>query len=332
MHAPPWGPAPAPVHVAMYAGPDCWLGSIHLIRELLALAGILLRGPALFDVSVVGPGKEPVTSFTGVPLMPDAGLDDMAAAPSPQVIFLPALLFPGPGRCELAPALGDWLCRAYADGAIIVAVTSSVRLLAECGLLDGREAACNPADLPTLRKYYPQVHCLPEAPLVIDGRLVTAASINPAIDACAYLVAHFFGDKAARRLARFANSTQQPSYGQFALASAAWRQHPDERIRQAQAYIERQFMQALTVPEVARRASMSERNFNRRFSDAVGMAPARYITRCRIEHAKQLLVQQRLPVQAVALQCGFNDDNAFRRSFKALCGVTPAAYRSGERQ
>ncbi|MRV72848.1 helix-turn-helix domain-containing protein [Duganella sp. FT92W] len=315
-----------PVQVAMYADADCWLGSIHLIRELLAVAGTLQRGPALFDVTVVGPTSAPVASFTGTQLTPDVGVE---AAPPAQVIFLPAFYFPDRGRRAVGAALAAWLRQAYADGAIIVAITSSVRLLAETGLLDGREAACNPADWLTLRNHYPAIHCLPDAPLAIDGRVVTAASINPAIDACAYLVAHFYGDKAARKLARFANSTQQPSYGQFALASAAWRQHPDDRIRQAQAYIERQFMQPLTVPDVARRASMSERNFNRRFAAAVGMPPARYIMRCRIEHAKQLLSQQRVPVLTVALQCGFNDENAFRRAFRQLCGVTPGAYRGG---
>lgn len=321
-----------PVPVALYADTDCWFGSIYLVRELLAVAGTLQRGPALFDVTVVGPTSAPVASFTGQALTPDIGLDAgldavlVAAAPA-RVIFLPAFYVADRGRRPVSPALKAWLQQAYAAGAIIVAITSSVRLLAEAGLLDGREAACNPADLPTLRNHYPAIHCLPEAPLVIDGRIVTAASINPAIDACAYLVAHFYGDKAARKLAHFANSTQQPSYGQFALASAAWRQHPDERIRQAQAYIERQFMQALTVPEVARRASMSERNFNRRFTAAVGMSPARYITRCRIEHAKQLLSRQRMPILTVALQSGFNDENAFRRAFRQWCGMAPAAYR-----
>lgn len=135
-------------------------------------------------------------------------------------------------------------------------------------------------------------------------------------------------ERAANKLARYANSLQQPTFEHLALATAPWKQHADPRIRQAQTYIERQFRQDLSVSDVASRVAMSERNFTRRFRAAAGLSPARYLTKCRIEHARQLLEFEHLPVLTVAMRCGFRDESAFRRSFRHLCGVTPSAYRA----
>ncbi len=301
------------------------------MREVLVVAGTLQRGgralraQPMFEVQLVGPTRAPVVSFTGTPVHPDRGL--RGAVPG-EAVIVPAFYFAEPTRARVSGVFKRWIARAEQAGAIIVAVTGGVRLLAEAGLLQGREVACNPADGPVLRKHYPGISCRPEAPLVIDGRIVTASSVNPAIDACVFLVNRFHGEKAANKLARYANSVQQPTFEHLALATAPWKQHADQRIRQAQTYIERQFRHDLSVSDVASRVAMSERNFTRRFRAAAGLSPARYLTKCRIEHARQLLEFEHLPVLTVAMRCGFRDENAFRRSFRHLCGVTPSAYRA----
>ena len=197
--------------VSIYVDENCWLGSVHLMREVLAIAGTLQRGGGalraqpMFDVQLVGPTRARVVSFTGAPVHPDRGL--RGAVPG-EAVIVPAFYFAEPTRARVSAAFRRWIARAEQAGAIIVAVTGGVRLLAEAGVLEGREVACNPADAPVLRKHHPGIVCRPEAPLVIDGRIVTASSVNPAIDACAFLVSRFHGEKAATKLARYANSVQ----------------------------------------------------------------------------------------------------------------------------
>jgi AraC-like DNA-binding protein len=58
----------------------------------------------------------------------------------------------------------------------------------------------------------------------------------------------------------------------------------------------------------------------------VGLSPQQFHTRCRIDRAKQLLRDQRLPVQVVAGQVGFNDVSYFSRTFKRLTGVPPSLF------
>jgi len=86
--------------------------------------------------------------------------------------------------------------------------------------------------------------------------------------------------------------------------------------------------QALPVDQLARRAQMSRRTFDRRFREITGTAPATWLTHQRVLRAQQLLESTRLPVEEVARQCGFSSAAALRPHFRRLVGTVPAAYRT----
>jgi transcriptional regulator GlxA family with amidase domain len=86
--------------------------------------------------------------------------------------------------------------------------------------------------------------------------------------------------------------------------------------------------QALPVERLARRARMSRRNFDRRFREITGTAPATWLTHQRVLRAQQLLESTRLPVEEVARQCGFSGAAALRPHFRRMVGTAPAAYRT----
>ena len=318
-----------PVNTAIYVGDHCWGGLALLVREALAIAGTLharnadLRAAELFQARLVALAGQPVRSFTGPALQPEALLQDM---PLPQVVIVPPFYLPLGAPSPVAPAVREWLLRAYDGGALLVGMAGGVRLLAEIGLLNGRSATGNLADQRVFARHYPAVRFQPDTPLVIDGRLITAGSINPCLDACRYLVQHFYGAAAAHKFARYTHANvapAPPAPGQEEL-----KQHVDQRIRLAQNYIERHCRQDLTVAAVAQRAAMSERNFSRRFQQAVGMAPHLYIARCRSEVARTLLARPGVSMLQVALQSGFRSEAMLRRAFGELFGQSPAAYRA----
>lgn len=322
----------APVTVAIYVGDDCWGGLALLAREGFAIAGTLharnadLRASELFRVRLVALDAAPVRSFTGPALQPELTLADM---PAPQVVIVPPFYLPLAARVPIAPALAGWLLRAHAHGALIVGMAGGMRLLAETGLLDGREVTGNLSDQRVFARHYPEVRFTPDAPLLIDDRIISAGSVNPCLDACSYLVSHFYGEAAAHKFSRYTNTVTQPTYERVAIRNTAFKQHGDQRIRQAQEYIERCFKQDLTVEGAAQRTAMSVRNFSRRFQHAVGMPPHIYIARCRGEYAKELLAQPGLSILQVALQSGFRTEAMLRRTFGQLFGMSPAAYRAG---
>lgn len=84
----------------------------------------------------------------------------------------------------------------------------------------------------------------------------------------------------------------------------------------------------LSLCVLADQAGMSERSFSRHYAEATGQTPARAVERLRVEAARNLLLDSRLPVKRIAQRCGFGSEETLRRSFQRLLAVTPQGYRS----
>ena len=81
-----------------------------------------------------------------------------------------------------------------------------------------------------------------------------------------------------------------------------------------------------TVDRLARVALASRSAFAKRFRDAVGEPPAKYLARVRMEHAKHLL-GERTTVAEVAVRLGYGSEAAFSRAFRRHAGVPPTRWR-----
>ena len=89
--------------------------------------------------------------------------------------------------------------------------------------------------------------------------------------------------------------------------------------------------QHIGVAELAAQCSMSEDHFIRRFREAVGLAPGRYLLKRRLAVAAQRLLFTNESIDRIAARTGFGDRFYFSRVFKRETGRPPAAYRRGPR-
>ena len=101
----------------------------------------------------------------------------------------------------------------------------------------------------------------------------------------------------------------------------------DEQIGGAIAQIHRNPEHGWTVASLAERAAMSRSAFSARFTELVGDAPMRYVTRWRMYVARTLLRGGDLSTMDVALRLGYQSEAAFSRAFKRTLGVSPGAAR-----
>jgi transcriptional regulator GlxA family with amidase domain len=85
--------------------------------------------------------------------------------------------------------------------------------------------------------------------------------------------------------------------------------------------------QVLSVDELARRAAMSPRTFARRFRATTGTTPHQWLLRQRILLAQRLLETTDVPIDMVALECGFGSATNLRQHFQRLLQTTPQTYR-----
>jgi transcriptional regulator GlxA family with amidase domain len=99
-------------------------------------------------------------------------------------------------------------------------------------------------------------------------------------------------------------------------------------LRDLQAWIADHLDADLSIPALAARACMSERNFARAFKAETGMTPAVHVEALRVERARLALEDGAAPIDVVAQRCGFGTVETLRRAFARRLGVSPAAYRN----
>ena len=98
-------------------------------------------------------------------------------------------------------------------------------------------------------------------------------------------------------------------------------------IQAVQQMIAENLGEALSIRRLARAAHMSESRLKARFKAEVGVPPADYAMRQRIDRAKQFLRQSDLPVTEISLHLGFSTTQYFATVFKRYTAQTPSSYR-----
>jgi len=93
-------------------------------------------------------------------------------------------------------------------------------------------------------------------------------------------------------------------------------------------YIEEHLDQPLPNARLAEVAMASESRFIRRFREATGRTPGRYVQDRRLRHAAELLVSTEYSIDEIAETCGFANRYYFTRVFAQRMGCPPARYRS----
>ena len=99
------------------------------------------------------------------------------------------------------------------------------------------------------------------------------------------------------------------------------------RLKRIMEFIDTHLGEDPTIETLANEACLSSFHFARAFKAASGTTPHRYLTERRVEKAKSLIAEARLPLAEIAYLCGFSSQTHFTKCFKRIVGTTPGAYR-----
>lgn len=273
-----------------------------------------------YDFAVCGAEPGPLRAEAGLTFTPPFGLDVLARA---QTILLPGWTYDR----EPSQTLIDALRAAHARGARIASICSGVFLLAATGLLDGRRAACHWMQAEKLGERHPKVQVEPDVLYIDDGSLITSAGSAAGLDMMLHLVRRDHGARICNMVARRLVLPPHRDGGQAQFVKRPVPVRSNGQLAAAIDSFRAEATRDLSVDEMAARAAMSPRTFFRRFREAVGMTPQEWLIRERVEIAKELLEEGKLPIAQVALQSGFNAPETLRHHFKRVVGRTPAEYR-----
>ncbi|WP_433852983.1 helix-turn-helix domain-containing protein [Stenotrophomonas nitritireducens] len=95
------------------------------------------------------------------------------------------------------------------------------------------------------------------------------------------------------------------------------------------AHMQEHFESNLRAPQLAELAGMSLAQLERHFRHVFQLTPQQYLIKLRIEMAMRLL-REAGSIAGIGQRCGFSDQSAFARQFKATVGMTPSEYRNLE--
>ncbi len=202
-------------------------------------------------------------------------------------------------------------------------------VLAATGLLDGHRAATHWGYSEELARRYPNVRVDPDPIWIRDGNIFTSAGVTAGIDLALALVEEDLGSRTALEIARQLVVYLKRPGGQRQFSVPLTAQMPSRTsFSDLAAWIPGNLERTLSVEILADRMAMSPRNFARVFRSQIGLTPADYVRRVRVEAARALLEHPGKSVEVIAQHCGFGSDESMRRAFLDELGVSPAQYRA----
>ena len=321
--------------IALLAAPNVSGGVLYGLFDVLASVGAVypdmtlgVAGDEALEVRIVSLDGQPFRCLGGISVEPHASLAEL---PSPDAIVV----------CDFYSSVAHaprgtyadyagWLRKAHGSGALVTSVCAGALVLAEAGLLDGREATTHWAYSELFAEDYPQVKLRRERTLCLSSevdRIVTAGGAMSWQDLALYLVARFCGTRQALETAKIYLMAGHAD-GQLPFAVIGRRVNAsDEAIARCQEWIAFNYSSSNPVQRMVAHSGLNARTFARRFLAATGKKPLDYVHALRIEEAKQILETDTIPVNDVSAAVGYEDPAPFRRLFLKLVGITPAAYR-----
>lgn len=221
----------------------------------------------------------------------------------------------------------NWLRRRHRNGARLAAIELGVYVLARAGLLGERAATTHWSCMRGFAEQFPRVK-LREQLYTEDGRILTCAGGTATLDLVLHLIAEDHGDQLAFEVAeqimhhpvRSAESPQRHTLG------AATDRIPAD-LRAAVTLIEEHTDEPLTVPEIAARTGISQRQLERLFKRYIGCSAVQFSQLLRLQYARVLLTSTRLSIRDVSAATGFNSMSYFSQAFARCFGKKPSEYR-----
>ena len=253
---------------------------------------------------------EPVTSSSGLQLMPDGKLSD---APGGDALFIqPSYAY----RTYGTPACLDALRAAARRFETLAGLDTGSWLLAEAGLLNGYSATIHFDEFDRFSERFPEVTARRER-WIVDRDRMSAGGATTAFELVQHLIASTHGAAVSIEIA-----------GLFMQGEDGDRPHEgktpgDRRVQRALALMRGNLENPLSVAELARAAGCRQRDLESRFRRSFGATPRTVYRQLRMAEALRLVRDGDHSIAEIALRCGYADSSAFTRAFRTTYGAAP---------
>ncbi len=306
--------------IALLAAPESSASVLYGLYDVLQSVGAVYPdmvagapGDELLDIKIVSADGKPFHCIGNIPVEPHMSADNQATPDAVVICDMYTSIYDVPkGRYPREIA---WLRKMHTDGAVLSSVCSGSLLLAEAGLLDGREATAHWAYRDMFQRHYPKVAFRNESVLCLAAevdRIVTAGGVSAWHDLAVYLIARFCGYRQAIETAKvFLITGHSEGQSPYSVMTRPM-ETSDAQISDCQVWIADNYAVTKPAEQMVERSGLNPRTFSRRFRAATGFAPIEYVQALRIEEAKQMLETEAQSVDDVGRSVGYEDPASFR--------------------
>lgn len=278
----------------------------------------------VFKIQLAGLSRE-VDFYEGLfTVKPHTFISEIAQS---DLIIIPSLNHNYKQTLAKNTELVDWVDRQYKQGAEVASICTGAFLLASSGLLDGKSCSTHWSATDHFRELFPQVKLQTDQLITDEHGIYTNGGAYSFLNLVIYLIEKYYDRQTAIYCAKvFQIELDRKSQSSFIIFTGQ-KQHDDEVVKEAQAYLESNLREKISVEHLATRFSVGRRNFDRRFIKATGNTPIEYLQRLKVESAKKALETSRKTVNEIMYEVGYSDTKAFREVFRKFTGMSPVEYK-----
>lgn len=228
---------------------------------------------------------------------------------------------------SVTPELLGWLRQQARMGAVLGALDTGAWVLAEAGLLAGKQCTMHWEAVPAFLETYDGIEISLNL-FELSPRLFTCAGGTAAIDMMLALIAEDHGTDLAVRVAEqfIHNSLRVRSDSQrMSLVEQLGISNP--KLVQAIQTMERNIETPLDVEELGDKVGVTRRQLERLFRTHLNDTPSNFYMKLRLTHARRLLQQTDMSITQISVACGFSAAAHFSRAYSSRFGRSPKRDR-----
>jgi len=218
--------------------------------------------------------------------------------------------------------LTRWLCRAADSGALITSFGSGSFLLAEAGILDGRDAVTYSQYADHFSRRYPRVKLQREASCVRGERLLMTGDM-PWQELTLTVISERWGVETAQ----LASDRYALRWQRLLDRRDAGVRRLDPAIARAQRWLVEHVAERDVINRCVGQLGLARRTFNRRFKEATGITPLEFVQHARLKQARDLLLFTNRSVEDICHGVGYDDAATFYKLFRRHFGTSPNRFR-----
>lgn len=275
---------------------------------------------------ILGHSGEPIASSCGTSVLPSAPLENPARFDV--IVVVGGLLH---GGQSVAPEIYGFLREAAQAQVRLAGLCTGSFILARAGLLDGYLTCVSWFHREEFEAEFPRLRITSKQMYVVDRDRLTCAGGTSVVHLAAFLIEKAIGRAMAVKALRIMLEDQPLPSRALQPENVLTHKSRDPVVHKAMLLIEQHLQRPGPVNECCEMLGIGPRQLERRFMQDIGMSPAQYRSKLRLERAEWLLRNTGLSVTDIALECGFQDNSSLARTLRQRKGIRPTDTRNRER-